>query len=165
MRGKFLHPIGKCLIIYIITQYWTTFEMQKMPVFTKIFNYLAVINFYFIKYSFPYLGFISTAFWFLFLNIKFSTIWLILVLVFYKSSFLNFSFNIITFISKIPNKKIFNYLAVFNLGFQQIFFSYLWFQQFKFQLKNSQHINFQLFGCFFLLLSTFFCQSKPIFNK
>ena len=95
MRGKFLHPTGKCLIIYIITQYWTTFEMQKMPVFTKIFNYLAVINFYFIKYSFPYLGFIITAFWFLFLNIKFSTIWLILVLVFIKYSFL-----IIQFISK-----------------------------------------------------------------
>ena len=126
---------------------------------------MAHFSFGFHKYFFLDSSFNSSSSNLKILNIKFSTIWLILVLVFYKYSFLNFSFNIITFISKIPNKKIFNYLAVFNLGFQQIFFSYLWFQQFKFQLKNSQHINFQLFGCFFLLLSTLFCQSKPIFNK
>ena len=110
---------------------------------------MAHFSFGFHKYFFLDFSFNSSSSNLKMLNIKFSTIWLTLVLVFYKSSFLNFSFNIITFISKISNKKIFNYLAVFNLGFQQIFLSYLWFQQFKFQLKNSQHINFQLFGCFF----------------
>ena len=52
-------------------------------------------------------------------------------------------------IQKMPVfKKIFNYLAVINFCFHQIFFSLFRFHQYSFLVFISQQKIFQLFGCF-----------------